>query len=400
MPLPAFTPASPSAPSLRIVVPLFGLTQIIAWGSLFYSVAVLARPMAADLGLEVTTVFAAFSLSLGVSGLFAPWVGRAIDRLGGSAVLSAGSLISAAALTLIALAQGPLLFFVGWGLAGVAMAANLYDAAFAALSQFTGTRYRQALTALTLFGGFASTVFWPLAWYLHQGYGWRIAFGVFALMHVLLCLPIHRFVVPRSTAPPTDPAATTSANTQPSRGARFVWLAIAFTLCSFVISAMAAHGVGALQASGLDAGTAIFVASLIGPMQVVGRALEFVLARGVAATRVGVAAFAVMLAAMGVLWQIGLAPWLAFVFAVAYGMSNGVMSIVRGTVPAELFGRDGYGALMGQLAQPTYYAKAAAPLLVALLIGDDGRYQNMALLLIALAALALGSFALAVRERG
>ncbi|MBI1905398.1 MAG: MFS transporter [Rhodocyclales bacterium] len=391
-------PTRPSVLSLRIVVPLFGLTQIIAWGSLFYSVAVLARPMADDLGLDITTVFAAFSASLGVSGLCSPWLGRAIDRRGGSAVLSAGSLISAGALALIALAQGPLLFFLGWVLAGVAMAANLYDAAFAVLSQFSGTRYRQALTALTLFGGFASTVFWPLAWHLHEGHGWRVALGVFAVMHIAICLPIHRLVLPQGTTPPPDPTPPATPPARPDRGRRFWWLAAAFTLCSFVISAMAAHGVGALQASGLDAGTAIFVAALIGPMQVVGRALEFVLARGVAASRVGMAAFAVMLAAMGVLWQVALAPWLAFVFAIAYGLSNGVMSIVRGTVPAELFGRDGYGALMGRLAQPTYYAKAAAPLLVALLIGDGGSYQGMALLLIVLAALALGSFALAVRE--
>lgn len=400
MPQPQAPSASPAVTSLRLVVPLFGLTQIIAWGSLFYSVAVLARPMAGDLGLDTTTVFAAFSASLGVSGLCSPWVGRAIDRHGGSAVMSAGSLVSTAALALIALAQGPWLFFLGWVLAGVAMAANLYDAAFAALSQFTGTRYRQALTALTLFGGFASTVFWPLAWLLHEAHGWRFALGVFALLHGLVCLPIHWRVLPRTAAPAVEPVRLEPDGARRHDRHRFLWLAAAFTLCSFVISAMAAHGVGALQASGLDPGTAIFVASLIGPMQVAGRALEFLLARGIAATRVGIAAFAVMLAAMAVLWQMALAPWLAFVFAIAYGLSNGVMSIVRGTVPAELFGRDGYGALMGRLAQPTYYAKAVAPLLVALLIGDGTSYTNMALLLIALAALALGAFALAVRRRG
>lgn len=391
--------AARPAPPLILAVSLLGITQIISWGSLMYSVAVLAQPMATSLGMSTTTVFGAFSLSLGASGLASRAVGRAIDRFGGGAVMSAGSVASAIALTMIALAQGPLLLFAGWLLAGVAMAATLYDASFPTLSQFAGARYRQALTALTLFGGFASTVFWPLSWYLDGTVGWRLALAAFALMHLLICLPIHRFGLPREriAVPPADGSDATSTGHQRRR--TFLWLAAAFTVASFVISATAAHGVGALMASGLDSGTAILAASLIGPMQVAGRILEFVFARGVAASRVGLAAFAMMLLAMLLLWLAGLSPWLAFAFACAYGLSNGVMSIVRGTVPAELFGREGYGALMGQIAQPAFLAKAAAPILVATLISNGESHAVMALLLAALSAIALGAYVVAVSER-
>lgn len=383
----------------RLALPVFlmGITQIIAWGSLFYSIAVLAQPIADDLGISTTMVFGAFSLSLAVSGLTAPAIGRAIDSMGGYRVLAGGSVISAIALALIAVADGPMLLFVGWALAGVAMAANLYDAAFPALNQFAGTRYRQALTALTLLGGLASTVFWPLAWVLNDAHGWRVALALFALMHLLVCLPIHYFGLPRPQSPesggntlPAEPVAVVG-------GKRFWWLAAGFTISAFVVSGTAAHAVGVLKASGLDPATAIFAVALIGPMQVVGRILEFVFARGVAATRVGLASLAVMLCAMLLLSQVGLAPWVAFGFACAYGLSNGVMSIVRGTVPAELFGREGYGALMGRLAQPAFFAKAAAPVTLAALVANGETHQTMVLVLVALAALAFAAYIVAIR---
>lgn len=382
--------AQPITPrSLVRPVLLLGITQIIAWGSLFYSIAVLAPAMSESLNVSTTLIFGAFSLSLAVSGLVSPAVGRAIDSHGGYKVLASGSLLSALSLATIAVADSPALFLAGWALAGIAMAANLYDASFPALSQFSGQHYRPALTALTLLGGFASTVFWPLAWVIGEAYGWRAALGLFALMHLMLCLPMHFFGLPRPQPKIPAGSARIEARAKVANDARFVWLATAFTLSAFVVSGTAAHGVGALKASGLDPATAILAVSLIGPMQVVGRMLEFALARGIAATRVGLASLTVMLIAMLLLTQAGLSAWLAFGFAGAYGLSNGVMSIVRGTVPAELFGREEYGALMGRLAQPAFFAKALAPVLLAAMIADGGHYHSMGWLMTALAALAL-----------
>ena len=392
-------PAASLEPGYRaLIVPvaLLGMTQIIAWGSLFYAIAVLAQPMAATLGLGTTAVFGAFSVSLAISGLTAASLGRALDRCGGYRVMAAGSVVSATALALVASAQGPVQFFIGWALAGVAMAANLYDAAFPTLSQFAGRHYRPALTALTLLGGLASTVFWPLAWWLNEAFDWRTAMAVFAALHLLLCLPAHYFGLPRPLAAASsgDPLAPIPA--APASGRRFLWLAAAFTLSAFVVSGTAAHAVGALKASGLSAATAILAVSLIGPMQLVGRIIEFVFARGVAATTVGLVTFAVMAVAMSLLLLIGVSPIMAFAFACAYGLSNGVMSIVRGTVPAELFGRQAYGTLMGRLAGPAFLAKAAAPVALAALVANGNHYVWLAALLTLLALLALAAFIAAI----
>jgi predicted MFS family arabinose efflux permease len=376
---------------------MLGTTQIVAWGSLTYSIAVLAPSIASDLGMTAGTVFGAFSLGLGFSGLAAAAAGRAIDRLGGGRVMAFGSLLAALSMAMVALADGPLLFFAGWIVAGLAMTANLYDAAFATLSQFAGTRYRQALTALTLLGGLASTVFWPLAWWLEGLGGWRAAFAVFAIMHLVLCLPLH-LALPRPLAAPSQsPATEAGAESAATRSRRLLWLATAFTIAAFVVSGMAAHVVGALRASGLSDGAAIAAAALIGPMQVVGRVLEFVFARNLPAIRVGLASLATMLLAMLLLLCAGMVPLLAFACAITYGLANGVLSIVRGTVPAELFGRDGYGSLMGRLAQPAFFAKAAAPLAVALLIGANEAYVAMAALFCALMMLAITAYVVATR---
>lgn len=376
---------------------MLGTTQIVAWGSLTYSIAVLAAPVGAELDMSSGQVFGAFSLGLAASGLAAPAAGRAIDRLGGRKVLAGGSLLAVLAMAMIALAQGPLLFYAGWIVAGLAMAANLYDAAFAALSQFAGTRYRQALTALTLLGGLASTAFWPLAWWIDSVAGWRTAFWVFALMHLALCLPLH-LALPRPRPAAPAAAVTHDADSGTAQRTRLLWLSCAFTLAAFVVSGMSAHVVGALTASGLDGAAAIAAASLIGPMQVVGRVLEFGFARRQPAVRVGLASLATMLFAMLLLLLAGVVPELAFACAVIYGLGNGVLSIARGTVPAELFGREAYGSLMGRLAQPAFFAKAAAPLALALLISDDAGYGRMAGLLVGLMVLSVAAYLVATRR--
>lgn len=254
-----------------------------------------------------------------------------------------------------------------------------------------GSRYRQALTALTLFGGFASTVFWPLSWALEDALGWRLTLGVFALLQLLVCVPLFRFALPsvvRTDSATPTPGQTRQATTTTPSGTGFLWLAGAFTVGAFVFSAVGAHIVAALQATGLDAETAILAAALIGPMQVAGRILEFSFARHVPASQVGIAAFTTLLVSLLLLSFAAGTPWAAFGFALCYGIANGVMTIVKGAVPAELFGQAGYGALMGRLARPAFLAKASAPLAISLMLADGVGYAAMAPALAALMALA------------
>jgi len=360
--------------------------------------------MRAELGVSGTWLFGAFTDGLVCSGLVSPRVGRTIDTRGGWLVLSAGSLIAALSMLVLSQAQGIPALFVGWGLAGVAMAACLYDPAFATLHQLTGKAYRRSVTALTLFGGFASTVFWPLSQFLLDRVGWRVTFELYALLHVVVCLPLHAWLVGRPTViDASSPAAddATPDITQRAGRASFVLLAIALSIASFVAAGLSAHLIVLFRSSGIEPQTAVWIASLIGPMQVAGRIVELVFSRQLRPLAVGSLAFALMALAMLLLNMVDRFGGLAWLFAAVYGWSNGILTIVRGTVPAELFGRKGYGALLGRLALPSFVCKAFAPLAVSLVLAGA---QERSLGLYAMLALALGAvvayqLALALRTR-
>lgn len=383
----------------RIVCAL-GVAQIISWGTLFYAIAVLGGAMARDLGVGEVLLFGAFTAGLLVSGFAAPAVGRRIDRGGGRQVLAFGSVAGALACVVLALAAAAWQMVAGWLLAGVAMSACLYDPAFAALHGIAGARYRRAVTVLTLFGGFASTVFWPLSQYLLDAVGWRDAWWVYAALNALVCLPLHLAFAPAAVhaAPRTHAAAH---RPPPLRNARatFAWLAAALSLASFIAGALSAHLIGLLTARGLGARDAVLVGSLIGPMQVAGRLMEMAVGGRVAARAMGHLAFGLLALALILLPLVGAAWILALAFALLYGWSNGVMTIVRGTVPAELFGSEGYGALLGRLAQPQFICRAVAPAALTLVfLVDAGRVLSLSLLA-ACGMTALAAYAWAARRR-
>jgi predicted MFS family arabinose efflux permease len=390
---------SPETSLLWRRVCALGVAQIVSWGTLFYTIAVLGTAMRAELGVSDVMLFGSFTAGLFVSGLVSPFVGRQIDWHGGRRMLAGGSIVGAVACTVLATAQGPITMLAGWLLAGLAMAACLYDPAFATLHRIAGARYRRAVTALTLFGGFASTVFWPLSQFLLDTLGWRETFAIYAGLHLVLCLPVHLLSVPAVDArvvipdAPTSTAATSAARAAPTagahRGAVYTWLATALALAAFMASAIAAHLINLLTASGLSARDAVLVGSLIGPMQVAGRIMEFAFGRHLRAPVVGTLAFALMAASLAVFTQVHGVWIVALAFAILYGWSNGVMTIARGTVPAEIFGTRGYGALLGRLALPQFILKAIAPVALTLLFAiDPGRTRTpYALLLLALVAL-------------
>jgi len=367
-----------------------GVAQIVSWGTLFYAIGVLGAPMRDALRVGDVALFGSFTVGLFVSGVAAPAVGRRIDRHGGRGVLSLGSVLAAIACAVLAGATRPWHMLAGWLIAGAAMAATLYDPAFATLHASTGRAYRRAVTVLTLFGGFASTVFWPLSQYLLDAIGWRAAFAVYAGLHLALCLPLHLLFTPRKRVP--EPAgspghtADRDARVPPEPG-RFFWLATGFSLAAFLATALAAHLIGLLTAGGLAARDAVLVGSLIGPMQVTGRLMEMTVSTRVNARAMGFLAFGLMAIALLLLPFIGALWILALVFALVYGWSNGVMTIVRGTVPAELFGSRGYGELLGRIARPAFIAKAIAPVALTLVFSLDASRR------IAEAALAAGGLA-------
>jgi MFS family permease len=385
------------------LIPALGVAQIISWGTLFYAVAVLGEPLRRDLGVSSTWLYGAVTAGLFVSGLFSPLAGRLVDARGGRFVLASGSVLGALALALIASAHGLVTLYLGWALSGAAMAACLYDPAFATLHQLTGPSYRRAVTALTLFGGFASTVFWPVSQWLLDMVGWRAALWAYVGLHLAVCLPLHLLFVPRGATGPRfeaasedDHAGLAHAGAERHAGASaFRWLAMAFALAALLSAALSVHLITLLKDAGLAAREAVFVAALIGPMQVAGRVVEFVFLRRISALSVGALAFVLMAAAMGALMLVARLAPVAVVFALVYGWSNGIMTICRGTVPAALFGRRGYGALLGRLALPSFVAKAIAPLAFSLVLGTAVSAVAAPGFLVVVAVLALAAYWLA-----
>jgi hypothetical protein len=388
---------------VRLIIGL-GVAQIIAWGAQIYAIAVLGNAMAADLGISPTLVFGAFSGSLVVSGLVGPRVGALIDGRGGRLVLAWGSAGAAASLGAVALAGSPLTFVLAWGLLGVARAMTLYEAAFATLSQHAGASFRRAVTAVTLFGGFAGTFAFPVSLAGLEAFGWRATVAAFAAMELFICLPLHLWCIPAGPgargraagAAPPEGAPRSASRATPG----FVALAASFALTAFVTSAIAVHVVNLLRSTGLALGSAVLVASLIGPMQVAGRVAELAVGRRLSSVATGVLTLLLLILALLTLWLGGSALALAVAFAAMYGCANGVHTIVRGTVPAELFGRDGYGALMGRLSIASFIARAIAPVALSMIAGIGFAHDPSIPLLAASALLALVAFVIAIRRTG
>jgi predicted MFS family arabinose efflux permease len=371
---------------LRVVLAL-GSAQTLAWGSSYYLPAILAVPIARELGLGTGTVFAAFSLALALTALLGPAAGRRIDRLGGRDVLALSNLVFAAGLVLLGTAQGPALLVVAWMVLGVGMALGLYDAAFSTLAGIYGREARGAITGITLIAGLASTVAWPITALLEAQIGWRGACFAWAAAHLLLGLPLNRLLVPLGTQP--LPAGGT---VPPLRAGvllsdrAMLLLAFVFAVTWFTSTAMAAHLPRLLQEAGASPTAAITAAALVGPAQVAGRLLEFgVLQRFHPLLSARLAAAAHPLGA-AILMVMG-AP-AAFAFAAIHGAGNGILTIAKGTLPLAIFGPTSYGLRQGLLSIPARFAQATAPFLFALLIE---RYGPAALLVSAL--LGVGSVA-------
>jgi MFS family permease len=371
---------------------VLGVTQIIGWGALFYPPVLTVPLIAADRGWSITLAMGGFSLALLTAGFASPYVGRMIDRHGGHRVMTVGSLLGAIGLVALAYAEHPLAYLAVWALLGTAIAASLYDPAFATLGRIFGAGARSPITALTLAGGFASTVSWPVTYLLIQHAGWRGTYLIYAAVLALVAAPLHAFVLPRSRAEITAPsvAATrvAAAPVLPSRGWAFVMIAAAFAAYSFVPSGLSAHLLAIFGRAGIDAATVVVIGMLFGPSQVIARIGELVFARGLHPLMVARFAVGVLLLAFALLALLGMSAVNAALFAVMFGIANGLITISRGAVPLVLFGPVGYGALIGRIAGPCLVMQAIAPLVLAFVA--EGASDHAALGLVA--ALALVSF--------
>ncbi|HMK81907.1 MAG TPA: MFS transporter [Xanthobacteraceae bacterium] len=349
-------------------VPVLGLTQIIAWGTIYYTPVLMVPLITAERGFSFTLGMGGFSAGLLTASLLAPTVGGLIDRHGGHRVMPFGSLAGAVGLFALTHASHVVAYYATWMLLGAAMAASLYDPAFATLGRIFGGQARSPITALTLIGGFASTVSWPLTYLLLQHLGWKGTYLAYAALLALVAAPLHAFALPRTRAETgggAGAAASTAGSTRPARGAVFLLVIAAFAAYAFVPSGLSAHLLAILRRAGIDPATVVFIGALFGPAQVGARLCELVFARNVHPLVVARFAVALLLTAFLLLALLGFSAPVAILFAVMFGVANGLSTIARGAVPLALFGAAGYGRIVGRIAAPSLIVIAIAPMVVA-----------------------------------
>lgn len=372
-------------------VPVLGVTQILAWGGIYYTPVLIVPIIAREHGWSMSFAMGGFSFALLAAGLSAPYIGRAIDRFGGHVVMTAGSLTGALGLVLITFAEHRVAYVAVWILLGLALSASLYDAAFSSLGRIFGAAARRPITALTLAGGFASTVGWPATHYLTELVGWRGTYFIYAALLVAIAAPLHAFLLPRQrfAAPPPPPDGVKAPDkVLPARGWPFILVAGGFAVYAFVPSGLAAHLLAIFARSGIDADTVVWIGALFGPAQVGARVVEFAFGRNLHPLWIARIALTTLFAGFVMIAVFGFSPAAAAAFAIIFGGSNGLITIARGAVPLALFGASGYGRLMGRLAFPFLLVQSAAPLVMAAVI--DGASDKAALAL----ACAFGAAAL------
>ncbi len=353
---------------LVAVIASLGVTQIIGYGTLYYAFSILASDMAADLGWSVEWVFGVLSVALLAGGLMAPWIGIWIDRFGAGRVMTLGSGLAAVALLACAAAANHIVFVVA--LIAIEITANLvqYAAAFALLVQKYPLTAQRSITYLTLIGGFASTIFWPITTALHAQLSWQNVYYIFAAINLLVCLPIHAWLARGArqgkTRTESELKVLPGRLVGSARHTAFMLMVVAFALQSLVASAILVHMVPLLSGLGLGA-TAALVGTLFGPAQVASRLTNMVFGGNLSPVTLATVASALMCTAIAVLNSTAPSVAGAITFAILFGLGNGLFSIVAGTLPLVLFGSQGYGRLQGKITAARLTVSAVAPFALA-----------------------------------
>jgi MFS family permease len=383
----------------RVSDPMFvavfalGITQITAWGTSYYCLGVLANPIARDTGWSLGMIYFGFTVALLTMGAVSASAGRAIDRYGARAVMTTGTVLVSAGMLALSTVRTEMAYLAVWAFIGLGMRLCLYDAAFAALVQVTPTRARRAISYLTLFGAFASSVFWVLGHFLNEALGWRQTLVLFAAINLVVCLPLNWFGLARHEAPRSadggEAPDATSRDGPPlagrMRSVAIGLFALVMSLNGFVFGVVTVQLVPLLEAAGLATAAAVWMASLKGFAQFGGRLVEIVFGRNLRAITVARIAIGVLPLSFLMLLLAGGSFNAILAFTLLMGASQGVITIVRGAVPLALFGAKGYGAVLGLIATPILIVNAASPTLSAMII-DRWGWQVAQMVLVAAAA--------------
>jgi len=396
-----------TAAALRRAIPTLGFTQMTAWGSTYYLPAIFRDRFAADLGLSAPFIFSGVAVMLFVAALAAWPAGRLMDRHGAGRLMPIGSACLALGLCILSAAGGAASYAAAWACFGIGMALCMANAAFSALAQIAGQEARRAIVLLMLFGGMASTVFWPLTLWLETQLGWRGTCLFYAGMHAGICLPLHALVMAAGTRPEarrdlTD--AIRDGRIGPARrGLAAVLIMIVFASSGFVSWGLDLHLIAILQEFGLGATLAVTVAAIKGPATLLARGSDVVVGSRVTPLGSAIVAMTITPISLAVVLASGRGLAAAIVFIALYSFGTGLMAVARATLPLVLLGSKDYATMIGKLTMPTQVIYAVSPMVFGLLIEEFGSNKVLWIALcassIGLAAL-IGLARLAADERG
>ena len=363
---------------------MLSIGQLISWGLVYYTFPLFIGPMEQELGWTRSSMFGALSAGLLTAGLCSIPVGAWIDRGHGRLLMTGGSLLAAILLLVWSRVESLPVFYAMWIGLGVCQAVILYEPAFAVITRVYGPRYKQAILLMTFLGGLASTFGIPFTQLLIERIGWRPTLEVLAAINLGVALLIHWLFVPgprEEAVPIAEPKPQVEGATKKKsplatavRMPAFWGLVVAFAGYGLAFSAMSFHLIPLLEARNVPIAVVMAIIALIGPMQVVGRVLLMVGQRHVTTIQLGAGiyfAFPISMAmlATGISDVYGL-----ILFAIIYGVANGLITILRGMAVPEFIGPEGYGVVSGALTMPTNVMRAAGPLLASLIWGAFGGY--------------------------
>ncbi|MDB5954905.1 MFS transporter [Ramlibacter sp.] len=382
----------------RRLVLWLSLAQLITWGSVFYTFALLLAPVERELGLTRAQSSLAFSLALLAEGVFAYPVGRWIDRGHERAVMTGGSLLVAIGLVAHANIHSAAAFYAVWTLLGAALAATLYTPVFAIVTRRYPDDFRRAIITLTFLGGLASTVFIPLSAWLVAACGWRDALWILAAVHLLVCVPLHAICLRGAPAP--TPVHSTSGHSPATllRSAPYLLITVFVVGMMAITAAIPPHLISLLRESGLREAWVIAIPATIGVMQVFGRVLLFFFEHRFDLHVANRWIPLLIPLALAALIAGAASPLAGVAFVVLYGLGNGMLTIVKGTAVAQYVSREHVASLNGALGLPQAVARAIAPLLLGVLWTQQAGYRWGLALLLVVAMVAAAALVLAQRR--
>lgn len=373
-----------------------GVSQIMGYGTLYYAYAILLPHMAEDLGLSLSRIFGVLSVALLIGGVLAPVAGRLTDRFGGRPVMTFGSLVAGLSLIALSRVTGQASLLVTIIVAEAAAMFVLYPVAFAAVARLDlSLPAQRSISIITLFGGVASTVFWPLTLALYTAMDWRATWVILGVAYLVVAVPLHWLALSGPEHAPDKPPAATSDWPELTGDARkrgMLWMAISFVFAGYLMGAVMTLWVTNVQDLGHTAALAALAGAVIGPFKTVGRLFEMVVSRSLYPLVTYALALGLMGAGFAVLLTLGFTVPGVILAAALYGMGDGIKTIAGGTVPLALFGHKGYGARLGWINFARMAVNASAPFVFAWITQTYGGWWSFVAMASVLTCAALTFF--------